>query len=148
MNDRIKARAGSPGNTMPPKSPAKQNAQDEAAKLKKLDSSRKALFDLLSKFRGYLADTTLPENKTATGKEVEAATILDISKTAWDLNFQNLDEGTMTIISLLLHSSLLSRDEINKLKFQNAYLARQVGTLKKQVQTLKSEDKTSDEHEK
>lgn len=149
MNDRIKNRAGAgkvPGP--PPKDTTKPTVTEEAMKLKKLEESRKQLFELVSKFRSYMSDTTLPENKTSTAREVESTVALDITKTAWDLNFQNLDEGTMVLMSLLLHSLLLTRDELNKLKFQNAYLAKQVSSLKQQVSPPATTGKSPDEPKK
>jgi hypothetical protein len=149
MNDRTRNRAGAgkiPGP--PPKDVTKSSVIDESAKLKKLEESRRQLFELISKFRTYMSDTTLPENKTATAKEIESAVALDVTKTAWDLNFQNLDEGTMTLMSLLLHSLLLTRDELNKLKFQNAYLAKQVSSLKQQVSSPAVTGKSPDEPKK
>lgn len=146
MNDRIKNRAGS-GNVPPPppKDSAKQSVIDDAARVRKLEDSRKQLFELVSKFRNLLGDTTLPENKTSTSKEIESTLASDTTKSAWALNFQNLDEGTMTLMSLLLHSLLFTRDELNKLKFQNAYLAKQVSSLKQLVSSLPSPDKLADE---
>lgn len=149
MNDRTRNRAGAasiPGP--PPKEAAKSSVTDEAARLRKLEESRKQLFELVSKFRTFMSDTTLPENKTSTSKEVESAVALDVTRTAWDLNFQNLDEGTMTLMSLLLHSLLLTRDELNKLKFQNAYLAKQVSSLKQQVSSPAPVGKSPDEQKK
>lgn len=147
MNDRGRNRAGS--HTIPPppapKEPVKSAASTETDKLQKLEESRKQLFELVSKFRGFLSDTTLSENKTTTIKELESQVALNTTKVAWDLNFQNLDEGTMTITSLLLHSLLLTRDEINKLKFQNAYLAKQVYSLKQQVSLFTAPTKLPDE---
>lgn len=149
MNDRIKNKAGaSRVPPPPPREASKPTVTEEAAKLKRLEDSRKQLFELVSKFRGLMSDATLTENKTATSKEVESTTVLEVTKTAWDLNFQNLDEGTMTLMSLLLHSVLLTRDELNKLKFQNAYLARQVASLKQQVSSAATPDKSTDEHKK
>lgn len=145
MNDRIRNRAGQGSVPPPPPKQTKTTTTDEAAKLKNLEDSRKHLFDLVSKFRLILSDTTLPENKTTTNKEIESTLALDVTKAAWELNFQNLDEGSMTLMTLLLHSSLLARDEISKLKFQNAYLAKQVSSLKQQVVSLTSADKSTDE---
>lgn len=151
MNERSKVRAGS-NQQLPPKPPAKQSAADEATKQRNLEDSRRTLFERVSKFRSLLVDTTIPENKTATSREVESASALESTKAAWDLNFHNMDEGTMTLMSLMLHTALATRDDINRLKFQNAYLANKVEALKKEVAVLKQDvppapaaDKTDDE---
>lgn len=135
MNERNKVKPGASSQSQ--KKHSQSTIVDDMKKQKKIEDTRKELFDQISSFRDILKDQSLPENKTSTLKERESTLALEMTKKAWELNFENLDEGTMTILSLLLHALIANRDEINKLRFQNGYLAKKLAELRKDVAAQK-----------
>jgi len=108
-------------------------ARNEGARLAALEKARGHLGDLIRVYAKTLMSTTLTENRSVQDNEAQKQLLNDIPLSAFDLDSRNLGEGTMSVLAALLNASVLQRDQINKLRYQNFILNKKVQNLKDKV---------------
>lgn len=122
----------------------------EAKKLAELEKSRDRLSNLVSKYIELLTDKTLPSNKSQQDKENQRKILDEIASSALELDILNVREGTTSVFLTSLNSVLVLRDELNKTRYQNYLLDKEIKILKSQLSELastKEEKAGSDEQD-
>lgn len=88
---------------------------------------------LIESYAKLLTDTTLPENRSAEASENQRNVLDALPKAAAELDMRNVMEGTQSILIAVLSSSLILRDQVNKLKYQNYFLNQKVQQLNEPI---------------
>lgn len=110
-----------------------QSGREEARRLADLEKSRLKLGLLIESYAKLLTDTTLPENRSAEASENQRNVLDSLPKAAAELDMRNVMEGTQSILIAVLSSSLILRDQVNKLKYQNYFLNQKVQQLNEPI---------------
>jgi hypothetical protein len=88
-----------------------------------------ALQHAILAYKDLLQKTQLSANRSTEDTRLRNKVIVDIHDLSGQLDFLNAGEGLMTMCITALHSSLLLKDEINDLKFQNAILNKKIKSI-------------------
>lgn len=118
---------------------------DEGKRLAELEKARDRLGVLLEDYIKLLVEKTLPENRSSADREHQKAVLDTIPRAAADLDTRNVGEGSAVVFSACLNSMLVLRDEINKSRYQNHFLNKELAKLKEQVEQLRAEKETKSE---
>ena len=103
-------------------SPPPPPQNNEAAVRESLEKTRAALQVLVLEYKELLQKTQLASNRSTEENRARHKLIVDMHDLASQLEFVNAGEGLMTLCVTALHSTLVIKDEINDVKFQNAVL--------------------------
>ncbi len=117
------SRTPPPETNPPPPPPPPQ--QSPAA----LEEARRRLQEAILIYKDLLTSNTLASNRSTEEIEKRNQLIFSLNNLAGELDFLNVGEGMMTLNLTALHSIMMLKDEINDLKFQNAYLNKKVKPL-------------------
>ncbi len=118
-----------PEARIPP--PVEQPPPAPKASPAELEEARKKLQKAVLAYKDLLQSNVLSSNRTMEDNERRNNLIFSLNSLCGELDFLNAGEGLMTLNLAALHSLLLLKDEINDLKFQNAYLHKKIKPLLK-----------------
>lgn len=119
-----------------PSTPPPPQVNEEELKAR-LEKSRQGLQAAVLEFKELLQKTQLASNRSTEDNRHRQGVIISAHDLAGQLEFLNAGEGLMTLCVTALHSSLLLKDEINDLKFQNAVLNKRLKALSEKVESGK-----------
>lgn len=109
--------------------------QNEAEVKERLEKARAALQTLVLEYKELLQKTQLAANRSTEENRARHKIIIDMHDLAGQLEFVNAGEGLMTLCVTALHSSLMLKDEINDIKFQNAVLNKRLKTIAEKIES-------------
>lgn len=121
-----------------PIDPAVGQKQANEANAKLNDYAQHAA-QLTTSYRKIISDKTLPSNKSVLAVDAERAIISQYIELGTQMNNdirQEEGQGSMGLISLLLHTTLIQRDKINELGYVVECLERKVKTIEDKVKTV------------
>jgi len=121
------------------KAAAANNGRDEVRRSVELEKSRNELAVLLDQYITILTDKTLPENRSVQDIEAQTKLMDGLPKIASELNKRNVEEGSMVIASTTLNSILVLKGEINKLRYQNYFLNKEMKDLGNRLKVLETQ---------
>lgn len=117
------------------KKPTKQDLDKVVADSQKRNANyNERATELALKFRAFLDDRTVPQNKNVFVNEFEREVIGKLTELAIDMNLDELQEegmGSVGLIALIFRCLLIQRDKINVLDYT-------VNQLEKKVKQLQS----------
>jgi len=131
-----------PQRLPPPKIPTKQSQQappqvaqstppqiSEAEAIERIEAARRELQTLIIEYKDLLQTSQLASNRSTEDNRLRQQLLFKLNDVAGKLEFLNVGEGLMTLAISALHSSLILKDEVNDLKFQNAVLNKRLKAL-------------------
>ncbi len=104
----------------------------------KLVQAKRQFEKLMLQYHQYIEDKVLPANKTQGQLNVESDYVLRLLKAANDLDVLKYPEpeGTFGLITLLIRTGFVMRDNQNLLEYKCKTLDQEISRLKKQITDL------------
>lgn len=120
-------------STVKPAEPNGKDVFDEKAQavISQYEAYKQRMFDLTTKFKSFIEDKVLPENKTIITKDLEKEVLNNLANLGSDIDADENQPvgGGVLLCRLAMGHMLIQRDIINSLAFKVEKLERRIALL-------------------